>query len=157
MRRKRDQQWWSSGMNPQSLPNPWAAEQLLSSIFAASLDNFFSCGPFQCSQHISWINSAPVAAHWRSRSCSHCSIFFPPSSSGHLKTCQQQPLIRLLLSLTLTFPGDFPQRCERVSVTAERLGARMCRPRALCLRAVQVWWDALWKWMSCCPPFGVCP
>lgn len=94
-----------------------SAQLLLSSTFAASVDNFLSREPFQCSQNTS---TELILLLWqRTGDLGHAVIalffcFFFPPFSGHLKTCQH-PLIWPLLNLTLTFPGDFPQSCERVS------------------------------------------
>lgn len=44
-------------VGPSFLSHPSAAQLLLSSIFAASVDNFLSCGLSQCSQqHIDQVN-----------------------------------------------------------------------------------------------------
>ena len=44
------------------------------------------------------------------------SFFCFSFSSSHLNTCKHR-LIQLLLNLTLTFPGDFPQRYECVCIS----------------------------------------
>lgn len=139
MRRKRNQPWgvFSAGPSLSSYPrllscfcHPYLQPQW--TISSAS-------GLLQCSQqHIKWINSATVAAHWRSRSCSSGSVS-PPPPFGHLKTCPHPAV--LLHNLTLSFSGDFPQRyeCGRLVCACVRVRRRACQ---------RVWPNV---WVRLCP------
>lgn len=100
-------------VRPSFLSHPTAAQLLLSSIFAASVDNFLSHGPFLVltTTHRS---SELILLLWHDEDLGHVVMSLFCCFYGHLKSCQH-PI--LLDNLTLTIPGDFPRRCECVCVS----------------------------------------
>lgn len=101
-----------------TLISPVSSARLLSCSchpFAASVDNFLRRGALSLlTTHRS---SELILLLWqRAGDLGHAVMPPPPSSCSHLKSCQHPPLLLLHHHLTLTFPGDFPQRCVRACV-----------------------------------------
>lgn len=139
MRRKRNQPWGSSVLDPRSrLTHGCSAASV---IHICSLSGQFPQPRAFFSAHNNTSNELILLLWQRTGDLGHAALALclPPPPFGHLKTCPHPAV--LLHNLTLSFSGDFPQRyeCGRLVCACVRVRRRACQ---------RVWPNV---WVRLCP------
>lgn len=126
MRRKRNQPWGSSVLDPRSrLTHGCSAASV---IHICSLSGQFPQPRAFFSAHNNTSNELILLLWQRTGDLGHAALALcPPPPFGHLKTCPHPAV--LLHNLTLSFSGDFPQRydCGRLVCACVRVRRRACQ------------------------------